>query len=79
MYRIIIDGQYVPIPPEKITIKVDGDNKTMTLINLGEINVIIWTATTKSAISVCILSTGIYDSRQLYKKIQRTAKEKKSV
>ena len=40
MYRIIIDGQYVPIPPEKITIKVDGDNKTMTLINLGEINVI---------------------------------------
>lgn len=35
MYRIIIDGQYVPIPPEKITIKVDGDNKTMTLINLG--------------------------------------------
>lgn len=40
MYRIIIDGQYVPIPPEKITIKVDGDNKTMTLVNLGEINVI---------------------------------------
>lgn len=28
MYRIIIDGQYVPIPPENITIKVDGDNKT---------------------------------------------------
>ena len=38
MYRLIIDGQYVPIPPEKISIKVDGDNKTMTLINLGEVN-----------------------------------------
>ena len=40
MYRLIIDGQYVPIPPEKISIKVDGDNKTMTLINLGEVNML---------------------------------------
>ena len=40
MYRLIIDGQYVPIPPEKISIKVDGDNKTMTLINLGEVNIL---------------------------------------
>ena len=32
MYRLIIDGQYVPIPPEKISIKVDGDNKPMSTL-----------------------------------------------
>ena len=54
MYRLIIDGQYVPIPPEKISIKVDGDNKTMTLINLGEVNILRNAKLTENALNLVL-------------------------
>ena len=38
MYDFYMGSVLLPIPPEKLTLKVKNANKTMTLINEGEIN-----------------------------------------
>lgn len=38
MYYLFFDKILFPIAPEKITTKVNGDNKTITLINQSEVN-----------------------------------------
>ena len=38
MYSFFIDGMELPIAPQKLTVKIKGNNKTLTLINEGEIN-----------------------------------------
>ncbi|MBE5981538.1 MAG: LysM peptidoglycan-binding domain-containing protein [Paenibacillaceae bacterium] len=39
-YEVYIDDMLLPLPPEKIPIKYGGQNKTVTLINGEEINMI---------------------------------------
>ena len=39
-YEVYIDDMLLPLPPEKIPIKYSGQNKTATLINGEEINMI---------------------------------------
>lgn len=39
-YHIYLGDTELPIPPEKIDLKISGNNKTLTLINNGEINVL---------------------------------------
>lgn len=38
MYSFFIDGMGLPIAPQKLTVKIKGNNKTLTLINEGDIN-----------------------------------------
>ncbi len=38
MYSFFIDGMELPIAPQKLTVKIKGNNKTLTLINEGDIN-----------------------------------------
>lgn len=38
MYSFFIDGMELPIAPQKLTVKINGNNKTLTLINEGDIN-----------------------------------------
>lgn len=38
MYSFFIDGMALPIAPQKLTVKIKGNNKTLTLINEGDIN-----------------------------------------
>ena len=38
MYSFFIDGMELPIAPQKLTVKIKGNNKTPTLINEGDIN-----------------------------------------
>lgn len=38
MYSFFIDGMELPIAPQKLTVKIKGSNKTLTLINEGDIN-----------------------------------------
>lgn len=40
MYKLYIDGLMFPITPQKIDIKINNNNKTLNLINDGEINVL---------------------------------------
>lgn len=39
-YDVYLGNCLLPVPPEKITTKVNGNNKTVTLINDGEINIL---------------------------------------
>lgn len=39
-YDFFIDGVLFPVPPEKLQIKHNGQNKTVNLINDGEVNII---------------------------------------
>ena len=36
-YRLYMDGILFPVTPSKITMKINGKNETVTLINEGEI------------------------------------------
>lgn len=38
MYSFFIDGMELPIAPQKLTVEIKGNNKTLTLINEGDIN-----------------------------------------
>lgn len=38
MYSFFIDGMELPIAPQKLTVKIKSNNKTLTLINEGDIN-----------------------------------------
>lgn len=38
MYSFFIDGMELPIAPQKLTVKIKDNNKTLTLINEGDIN-----------------------------------------
>ncbi len=39
-YKMYLDGVLMPITPSKVTVKINNQNKTMTLINGEEINVL---------------------------------------
>lgn len=39
-YDVYLGNCLLPVPPEKIATKVNGNNKTITLINDGEINIL---------------------------------------
>lgn len=39
-YQFFIDKMLCPVAPSKLELKINGQNKTMTLINEGEINVL---------------------------------------
>ncbi len=38
MYYLYLDNELMPVTPEKVQIKVKGNNKTLSLINEGEVN-----------------------------------------
>lgn len=38
MYSFFLDGEQLPVTPEKLTVKIKGSNKTLTLVNEGDIN-----------------------------------------
>ncbi len=38
MYYLYLDNELMPITPEKVQIKIKGGNKTISLINEGEVN-----------------------------------------
>lgn len=39
-YKLYLDGVQFPVTPEKITLKINGNNEVVTLINEGEANIL---------------------------------------
>lgn len=39
-YRLFLDGTILPVMPEKVTVKINGNNEKVTLINEGEANIL---------------------------------------
>lgn len=40
MYRVYLDDMLLPVAPEQIQLKIANNNKTITLINEGEVNIL---------------------------------------
>ena len=40
MYKVYLDDMRLPVTPEEITLKVKNQNKTLTMINEGEVNIL---------------------------------------
>lgn len=40
MYQFYLDGELLPVTPEKMTVKISNQNKTLTLINGEEVNIL---------------------------------------
>ena len=58
MYQFYIDGMLLPVAPEKLTVKIGNQNKTLTLINGEEVGVLKRPGLSKITFSAPILSPG---------------------
>lgn len=58
-YEFYIDGFLLPIAPSKLTLKINGRNKTTTLINDSEVNQLKLPGLTDISFS-CILPQNKY-------------------
>ena len=39
-YKLYLDGVLFPVAPSKVTVKINNQNETVTLINEGEANIL---------------------------------------
>lgn len=53
-YDFYFDKMRLPIPPQKLQVKINGNNKTMTLINEGEINILKMAGLTDITLTVLL-------------------------
>lgn len=58
-YEFYMDGVMLPVAPSKLTLKINGKNKTMDLINSGEINLLKQPGLTDISFN-CILPQNKY-------------------
>jgi LysM repeat protein len=54
MYSFFIDGVQLPIAPAKLQTRISNNNKTITLINEGEVNILKKAGLTEIAVEVMI-------------------------
>jgi LysM repeat protein len=53
-YDFYFGKMRLPVPPQKLQVKINGNNKTMTLINEGEINVLKMAGLTDISLTVLL-------------------------
>lgn len=65
MYKFYLDSMELPLAPSKLTIKIGGENKTVNLINLGEINILRLPKLTDITFEFLVISQNIYDVNEM--------------
>lgn len=60
MYRFQMDKITLPITPSKLTVKIKGNNKTLTLVNEGEINILRTPGLTEISFEAILPMLGKY-------------------
>ena len=89
-YKMYLDDTLYPITPSKIETKIKGQNKTLTLINDGEINVLktpglseisfeLLLPNVKYPKSLAIYESGFQNAKFYLDKLEKLKNEKKSV
>lgn len=68
MYSFFIDGMELPIAPQKLTVKIKGNNKTLTLINEGDINFLRAPGLTEIAFDAVLPMLGQYSFANGYRR-----------
>ena len=64
MYEFYMDGVRLPVTPSALTIKISNQNKTINLINEGQVNVLKTPGL--SRIPVCVLPERLSAGTVLY-------------
>jgi LysM repeat protein len=68
MYSFFIDGMELPIAPQKLTVKIKGNNKTLTLINEGDINFLCAPGLTEITFDAVLPMLGQYSFANGYRR-----------
>lgn len=68
MYSFFIDGMELPIAPQKLTVKIKGNNKTLTLINEGDINFLRTPGLTEITFDAVLPMLGQYSFANGYRR-----------
>lgn len=68
MYSFFIDGMELPIAPQKLTVKIKGNNKTLTLINEGDINFLRAPGLTEITFNAVLPMLGQYSFANGYRR-----------
>ena len=88
MYYFYLDKLLLPVAPEKLELKIKNQNKTMNLINEGEINQIktprtnrgvFWYRTTKLQKTIHNIQKRISTSKVLFRGNRKTKNRKKAI
>ena len=73
MYEFYMDGVRLPVTPSALIIKISNQNKTINLINEGQVNVLkttvqnqLFGAAAESGVSVCVLPERLSACTVLY-------------
>lgn len=59
MYEFYMDGVRLPVTPSALTIKISNQNKTINLINEGQVNVLKTPGLPRSAFRRCCRTGNI--------------------
>lgn len=68
MYNFYFDSMLLPITPQKLTVKIKGSNKTLTLVNEGEINFLRQPGLTEISFDAILPMLGQYSFAGTYHK-----------
>ena len=69
MYKFYFDEVLLPITPQKLTVKIKGNNKTLTLVNGGDINFLRYPSLTEITFDCVLPMLGQYSfSADTYQK-----------
>ena len=65
MYHIYLDDVLLPIAPSKIETKIKNQNKTVNLINEGEVNILKTAGLTEISLMFCCQRRNMLLQRRL--------------
>lgn len=58
-YYFFLGNTMLPVPPPRMNTKINGKNKTINLINEGEVNLIKMPGLTEISLTSCCLTANI--------------------
>ncbi len=68
MYSFYFGRMQLPVAPEKLSVKIKGSNKTLTLVNEGEINFLRYPGLTEISFDIVLPMLGKYPFASEYKR-----------
>lgn len=68
MYSFYLAGVLFPIPPQKLTVKIKGNNKTLTLANEGDMSILRYPALTQISFDMVLPMLGQYSFSESYER-----------
>ena len=68
MYSFFLDGTQLPVTPQKLTVKIKGGNKTLTLVNESDVNFLRLPGLTEISFDAVLPMLGKYSFAAAYQR-----------